>query len=664
MPKISQYPSMGSLTGSEILLGDQANVTSTATISQLVTLAQGGLGGVDSGAVNAYVITTAKPIVSLVPGQIVSFLPLHPNTTTATANVNGGGVFAIVDSAGNALSGGEVVGPTLIFWTGALWQLLWSLPLFNKRTSAEIAAGVTPTNYAYPPGHSRRFNFDLTGATDNTTLLQGMLDAAGQAAQLTGLHNEVTLYPGIYLVKRVYMHYSNVNLRILPGAVIKQTLTGITNNNTTGAPPAYAVIHINPLNYVNNPSSGAAGQIANVKIYGGGTVQGPNTVNPGSYQQFQMGVVANDCNSFWIEEIHILGCGGETLLGDPSSWFTCTDLRAIGCEFSQGGEVGFNNCRASVMLYNYMHDNWFQNGLGIDGDNVVIGYNRIRNMQNSGISFGGSGAHDLGANGTARDILCIGNVVTATGLANTGAFQLFMTDDGATTTPKYNIKVIGNIFDNHLGPNQIAADYAVAGGTVEFIDNTVTNLQGAAANAINIISGSATYTLRGNVVNPGTLGNAVIGLTVSSGNSPVVIVEESNSITGFPTGNINWSSAITLNGEFDTSPTLVLTGFAAGQNVPCTIVKKGGIVCINFSGAAATSTSTTMTLGTLAAFLRPTRTQNFRFPVIDNGVNLDGLLQIASTGVMTFFKDINGSAFTASGTKGLVGPYNITYLLT
>jgi hypothetical protein len=47
-----------------------------------------------------------------------------------------------------------------------------------KRTAAEIAASVTPVNYAYPPGDLRRYGCDTTGATDNSTQIQNAIAAA------------------------------------------------------------------------------------------------------------------------------------------------------------------------------------------------------------------------------------------------------------------------------------------------------------------------------------------------------------------------------------------------------------------------------------------------------------------------------------------------------
>lgn len=59
-----------------------------------------------------------------------------------------------------------------------------NIPLYNStqgifgyiaQTAAEIAASVTPTNYAYAPGDVRRYGGDPTGATDSTTAIQNAI---------------------------------------------------------------------------------------------------------------------------------------------------------------------------------------------------------------------------------------------------------------------------------------------------------------------------------------------------------------------------------------------------------------------------------------------------------------------------------------------------------
>jgi hypothetical protein len=58
------------------------------------------------------------------------------------------------------------------------------------QTAAEIAAGVTPTDYGYAPGDVRRYGADLTGATDARTAIQNAIAS-----------NEVITFPdGDYLI--------------------------------------------------------------------------------------------------------------------------------------------------------------------------------------------------------------------------------------------------------------------------------------------------------------------------------------------------------------------------------------------------------------------------------------------------------------------------------
>jgi hypothetical protein len=50
-----------------------------------------------------------------------------------------------------------------------LWGLIITEVDPFRRTAAEIASGVTPTNYAYLPGNVLRYGADPTGVADSTT---------------------------------------------------------------------------------------------------------------------------------------------------------------------------------------------------------------------------------------------------------------------------------------------------------------------------------------------------------------------------------------------------------------------------------------------------------------------------------------------------------------
>lgn len=197
MPKISQYPPMTTLTGAEILIGDQAGITATATSTQLSTLIQGGFQFTDSGVANAYVLASPKALV-LHPGQMIGFTPAQANTGASTATINGGSSVAIVDGLGNALTGGEIIGPVMCLWNGAQLEIFWSLPLTQKRSAAEISAGLTQV-YQWMLTDPRRFGAKVDGATDDTAAIQNWINLAGNQAG----HAQQVLLAGVGGVCRV-----------------------------------------------------------------------------------------------------------------------------------------------------------------------------------------------------------------------------------------------------------------------------------------------------------------------------------------------------------------------------------------------------------------------------------------------------------------------------
>lgn len=131
--------------------------------------------GTDSGAVNAYVVLAATviPAITVFPtaiGTLIRFTPLNTNTGAATFNTS-----AIIGEHGGPLTGGELssAGPVLLQFTAGGWQIVATTgaQLGMNRTPAEIAAGVTPTLYFYPPGNWLRYGADPTGVTDSTVAL-------------------------------------------------------------------------------------------------------------------------------------------------------------------------------------------------------------------------------------------------------------------------------------------------------------------------------------------------------------------------------------------------------------------------------------------------------------------------------------------------------------
>jgi hypothetical protein len=538
------------------------------------------------------------------------------------------------------------------------------------RTPSEISAGLVPFNPAFVPGDSRRLVTDTTGATFVTTQLQALFDAAGKAADAataaTGVGTTVvvTIYPGIYKVTRLYLRYSNVWINLMPGAIIQQDRGGtgadaIVDSNTTGVAPAYACIHINPLTYLANPAAPVTA-IENVKIFGGGSVLGPFTVT-GAYNNVTLGIASNDCDACVIDGIYVFGFHAENILLNPSAWNTCRGLKIINCEVEGGGEVGINNARDFEVVSNDVHDSWMQNGLGGNGDGGQVCFNRVRSMAGNGISIGGSGARDVNA---CRNTVIGFNEIINTNVSSGGGFAIALVDDGATTTPKLGIKVIGNVINlNQSGTGSvIGADYAMASSYVDIEHNTIiAGNSGVSSAGIAIIDGSARYNMRDNSFAVG-VGNMTVCHDILGGTPVVNIWSFDNKDVSIDIQHISLFSVV--DSQRILSGNLTLTGCTTAPTTTYRVVKRGKSYVMQIDGVTAVSNATTCTLTGLPAELFPARNLNFRFPVVDNGVNLDGLLQITAAGAVNLFKDINASAFTNVGTKGLPGPYSLSVQMT
>lgn len=629
-----------------------ANVLSGATLSFTLTGTS-----TPTNAFSDSTLTTplANPLSANSAGVWVSIF-LDPNIIyKVVLKTSGGAVLQTWDPANEQVLTSASI--SLLITSTYIGTTLDSL----KRTAAEITASAVPVNYAYPPGDSRRFAPDTTGTTDVTATLQAMLDAAGIAANsANGQIVEVTIYPGTYKITRLYMRYSNVWLRLVPGAALKQTQTGITNNNTAGQSPAYAVLHINPLTYVNSPGSGAAGTLTNVRIYGGGTVQGPYT-STHAYDGFAMGIASNDCHKCWIEGILVQGCGGENILLNPSAFTTCSDLRIMGCEVNQGGEVGINNARDFLILDNYVHDSWSQNGVGGNGDGGFVCFNRIRGMAGGGITLGGSGAADIGA---CRNVTIGFNELVNINVTSGGGYAIFGSDDGATTVPKLGLRFIGNmITTNQSGTGAVMGfDYATASSYVDVEDNTIIGGNSAGTSTgLVVIAGLARYNWRNNSFAVGS-GNMQTCMDILGGTPVVNLWSFDNKDVA--TDLLHPTLFNLIDCQRILTGSLTLTGCTTSPATTYRAVKRGKSYVMQIDGISATSNATTCTLTGLPAELFPSRNLNYRFPVIDNAVNLDGLLQVTAAGAINLFKDINATAFTNVGTKGLPGPYSISVQMT
>lgn len=130
----------------------------------------------------AYTIEHSQPIES-VEGGIFPAVHINP----------AGGDYKIViqDASGATISTDDNIAPAIDSVTSALiGSTLDSL----KRTAPEIAAGVTPVNYAYPPGYVYRYGTNANpGTTDMTVAINTAADVCRQGKYTLVLPPETCL---------------------------------------------------------------------------------------------------------------------------------------------------------------------------------------------------------------------------------------------------------------------------------------------------------------------------------------------------------------------------------------------------------------------------------------------------------------------------------------
>jgi hypothetical protein len=123
---------------------------------------------VDTGSANS-IILTVPTIITLTTFTRVLFKAAATNTGATTLTVNGVSKSLTWQNLG-AFAGGEIQQNGLYeaVYDGTRWQLLSpALQPPQMRTAAEVAAGVTPANYAYQPNDVRRYGADMTGVSDS-----------------------------------------------------------------------------------------------------------------------------------------------------------------------------------------------------------------------------------------------------------------------------------------------------------------------------------------------------------------------------------------------------------------------------------------------------------------------------------------------------------------
>jgi hypothetical protein len=146
------------------------------------------------------------------------------------------------------------------------------------------------------------------------------------------------------------------------------------------------------------------------------------------------------------------------------------------------------------------------------------------------------------------------------------------------------------------------------------------------------------------------------GLTLSS--STDYIVARSNDLQGNSTGDLQYaSSGANNNVEMESTYTVTLTGINGTDPTATALFRREGRVVRLYipAGLTGTSDTTAATLTGMPAVIRPQRAQLFPVHITDNGTAAVGWCSVATSGVMTLYKDatLNATGWTSSGTKAI-----------
>ncbi|MCY0148322.1 hypothetical protein OEG84_11520 [Hoeflea sp. G2-23] len=109
-----------------------------------------------------------------------------------------------------------------------------------------------------------------------------------------------------------------------------------------------------------------------------------------------------------------------------------------------------------------------------------------------------------------------------------------------------------------------------------------------------------------------------------------------------------------ISGEWEETFTMALTGFGSPPSGSAKARLAEGRVTLTIPALSDTSNTTDMTATGMPALFAPTATRNaYGVALIDNNLSTFGVASVATTGVISWFKNAGADALTASSTKGV-----------
>lgn len=408
-------------------------------------------------------------------------------------------------------------------------QVLTSQPILASyaRTAAEIAAGVTPVNYAYAPGDVRRYGATGNGSTDDST-------SFANAALVSGTHP--------MLIPWTAGGYKVTSPFVLPA---NATMQGIG----LGRPQLFATANGSHI------CSGVAGgpiTISNIRFLGSSATT-PPSFNFGGFSSQSTGLVAIA---------------------------NCTDVRIIDCEFST-----FYNCLSvNGCTRVWIHRNWTFNCLstGILCGSTTRFEIEFNDIDNNSAQTGAAVAYGVQCTGNqAGSLPAQYNSVSFNRIRNIPSWDAIGTHDID------GLRVIGNDIRNvrhgidigHLVTTNVVENIIVANNYIEGTGVDTYGGVGQEIGAILIAGVDSTHrvlgaTVTGNLIRGFFNVNGMVGAGNGAGCICVAHTDDANVtgnvITGGGTGNTPQSTGIFVQGTCNRLT--IASNSVQGQSYP-----RGGI---------------------------------------------------------------------------------------
>lgn len=486
----------------------------------------------DTGAANAYAIANSALEKALRAGLRASFQAVNANTGASTLAYNTLAAKPIVFPGGGALTGGVILanGIYMVEYDGASWQLRDAINagLNYARTPQEITAGVTPTNFTFPPGDVRRYGADPTGVADSTTAFNNALASNGTVYAIQGtylLSATLNLISGQVFygdgAKTVLQFSNNTTSNILGTGIIgttvrdlKITVTGNGNQSYIGAVQFTAACTNCTAKNLDISGNSGCGVFLNDAI--------SCRVQDCYFHNFNTVNGNGDVGDIYLGIQTGTGCRYCTITGNQcfgGAWHGIMMLTAVAAPGTTHNEfnVVANNRVGQHMAYGIAD---YSGNANSDLYNQIIG-NYIKNIQGT-VLAGSSGAGiylsacggDVVANNTVRNCC----VSTSNSTLAPGGIGVGATGNSATQAP---IVISGNLITDMTAYNGILV--AASPGPVEVSGNTVrmpnSNTTG---NAIAVTQSSNCNVTGNNIDNLSTNAAILFGSTVGVSNNSFV----------------------------------------------------------------------------------------------------------------------------------------------